>query len=88
MARKPIPDNTINSVLATIPMAIQARLAEKGPGTFASRHEIQGVLDEEFHELREALQSNIEKDYYKELMDIAVGAVFGMACMVEGTMDW
>lgn len=67
---------------------LAARLGEKGPGTFKSRHEILGVLQEEFHELVEAVQSNDRVDFEEELLDIMIGAYWGLASSKNRTLDW
>ena len=53
-----------------------------------SSHEILGILEEEQSELREAVRSNSEDKIWKELKDIAVGAIFGLVSIRDGRMDW
>ena len=64
------------------------RLGTKGWGSYASRHEILGILTEEYHELVEAVQSEpLEGSRHsvrEELLDIAVGCIFGVACIDGG----
>ena len=70
---------------------MEMRLKEKGRGTFASSHEILGVVTEEYLELIEAvkLHGNDKAQRVKhELLDIAVACIFGAACIDEGGMDW
>ena len=67
---------------------LEFRLKEKGTGSFASRHEIQGSIAEEYDELLDALRENDMEQYKKELIDIAVGAIFGIACINSGSLDW
>ena len=65
------------------------RLDQKGYGTFTSCHEILGVITEEIRELEDAIRTGKDGEYVgDELMDVAVGAVFGYICMREGTVDW
>ncbi len=64
------------------------RLKQKGFGTFASTHEIAGVVDEEHREMMDALRANDIINFKAELIDIAVGAVFGVACVNAQTLDW
>jgi len=64
------------------------RLNEKGSGTFSSRHEIQGCVTEEYHEAVVALKTNDVEHYKKELLDIAVSCIFGVACIESKTIEW
>ncbi len=64
------------------------RLEQKGYGTFASRHEILGVITEEYKEVVDAVHEKNPEAIKQELLDIAVGAIFGYACMNEKTVDW
>jgi len=67
---------------------LEYRLNEKGSGTLSSRHEIQGVLTEEYHEAIDALHHNDVEEFKKELLDIAVSCIFGIACIDAGTIEW
>jgi len=67
---------------------LRRRMAEKGPGTFSSTHEILGVIDEEYNELREAVHRNEMIDIEKELADIAVACIFSLACIHEDHLSW
>lgn len=64
------------------------RLQQKGYGTFTSSHEILGVITEEYYELIEAVKSNTLNEVKEELKDIAVGCIFAIACIEDGTIDW
>ena len=64
------------------------RLKEKGTGSFSSTHEIRGVMDEEFNELREAMHDKDMDAIAHELKDIFVAAVFGLACLRAGKLQW
>jgi len=46
-------------------------------------HESLGIITEEYWELIDACKQNDPVDVASELMDIAVGAVFGVASMME-----
>jgi len=86
--RKQVSEEAIDLALAEVKKFLVKRLAEKGYGTFASRHEILGVVTAEYHELVEAVEHKEEVDVRWELMDVAVGCVFGWACMKQETTDW
>ena len=67
-------------------MNLEKRIKEKGPGSYAGRHEIAGVLLEEFDELRAVLQNDSRhgtKHFIAELSDIAVVCLFGIASLTE-----
>jgi hypothetical protein len=81
MKRKPISKVTRELALSELAACLEARIGEKGDGSFASIHEIWGCLGEEWEELKEAIH---RKDFGKvesELMDVAVGAIFAYACL-------
>jgi len=63
-------------------------LHKRGVGTYASRHEIAGLIAEEYHELLEALKNNDMEEFKQELLDIAVACLFGIACIDDETLDW
>ena len=65
------------------------RLREKGYGSFVSVHEILGVLDEELYEYRTEVHSKSKNQQLKidELIDIAVGAIIGIASIESGGTD-
>jgi hypothetical protein len=86
--RKPIKKEEVEKALDDLSKKILFRLEEKGDGTFSSTHEILGILEEEMVEFKESVKKNHEKDIRKELLDIAVGAVFAVACIDAGYMDW
>lgn len=62
------------------------RLHTKGFGSFASSHEILGIIVQETHEFEATVH---KKDpSVDELFDIAVAAIFGVASITSGTTDW
>lgn len=68
---------------------LQYRLDTEGDHTYASKHEILGIIEEERHELIEAIQKNESKEVLiEELKDIAVACIFGIASLHSGTVDW
>ena len=93
--RTQITIDQINDGMHLLNEKLNHRLAEKGMGTFASKHEVLGVLEEEMDELKEAVRQHntydrdcVKDPVYEELMDIAVGALFGAICRSNKTMDW
>lgn len=66
------------------------RLRKKGYGAYASKHEVLGILTEEFKELIDAVQSQPvvggKNSVREELLDIAVGCLFGIASIDCGAI--
>jgi hypothetical protein len=86
--RVKVPPEKIAEAVDVFMTKLAFRLNEKGDGTFASRHEIQGSVTEEYHELVDALRENSVEEFEKELLDVAVACVFGVACIRNKTIDW
>ncbi len=84
LKRIPVSAQDINRGIKELEDKLFYRLATKGYGAYASRHEIYGILAEEMDELLDELRINTRpgyKNYRKELKDIAVAALYGMICM-------
>jgi len=79
--RVQISAKQVDACLEVLREEMYKRLQKHGYGSFASNHEIAGVVAEEYHEMMDALKSNDDAKYRSELLDVAVGAVFGVACM-------
>ncbi len=87
--RKLITNNGYtDSVMKDIRDALEMRLEEKGYGTYASIHEISGIMDEEVDEMKESVHENDQQHLRKELIDIAVTAVWGMVSIDAEGLDW
>jgi hypothetical protein len=83
------PDEVNRSIDEVIKKLFHRLENDKGYGTFASTHEILGVLQEEMHELLTAVHENAShEELIEELTDIAVGATFAIACINSKTLDW
>jgi NTP pyrophosphatase (non-canonical NTP hydrolase) len=69
---------------------LEYRLRKKGYGAYASKHEILGILTEEYKELIDAVQSQPvvggKNSVREELLDIAVGCLFGIASIDCGAI--
>jgi hypothetical protein len=82
--RPDVPAAAVERALKYVTSELYRRLNEKGWGAFVSCHEIVGIIDEEFDELKEAVHDNVEVSaVLSELADIAVPAIFGIACLDE-----
>jgi len=89
--RPHVSNDAIVSAMDEMWMALRKRLNEKGYGSFASKHEIMAVIDEEIDEVHDAVRMHGDEKHQqlaKELLDVAVGAVFGLACIRSETIDW
>jgi NTP pyrophosphatase (non-canonical NTP hydrolase) len=78
--RVEVSAEAIKESLKLLEEMINKRLEKHGKGTFVSNHEILGIITEEYYELIEAVNSNVTKYVRSELMDLAVGCIFGEAC--------
>jgi len=80
--RAELTDKEIEKSLALVKEKIEMRLLQKQRGAYIGNHETYGILSEEFNkELLDALKANDNEQFYCELIDIAVGAILGMASM-------
>ncbi len=61
---------------------------DKGWGAWLSRHEILGFLTEEYIETVEAVHDGAMVDVRRELIDVAVGCIFAIACIDSDSLDW
>ena len=86
--RREIPDHILERSLQFVRDEISRQLKDKGKGTFSSRHEILGMVDEEHDELKDAVRSEGIQRVKAELADIAVGCIWGIASIEAGTIDW
>jgi len=75
-------------MLLRLKAKIVQRLNQKGWGIFVSSHEINGILREEMREFEDAVLDNDAEQIDRELLDIAVAAIFGMVSLETGEMDW
>ncbi len=88
MKRIQITDKQINDILEKTRKKLYFRLKEKGYGTFSSKHEILGVLTEEYNEFINAVHNKDYDNMKEELLDLAIGAIFGLSCLDNNTIDW
>ena len=67
---------------------LEWRIKQKGPRSFASSHEVLGIITEEYGELIEAVKANDPEAVVRELHDIGVAAIFAVASAEAGGFDW
>ena len=88
MDRVQISRMQLNRALDSFESKLNNTLKKKGWGSFASRHEISGMLTEEYNEAIAEVHSGNNDKLEQELLDIAVGAVFAVACIQSKGIDW
>ena len=89
MERQQIDDKAIERAFMDTEHHMAFTLKKKGRHTFASRHEILGVLEEERHELVSAIHENkLPSEVRGELLDLAIVCVFAAACIDEDSLEW
>jgi len=87
--RREIHDEEIKAALQQLADKIDYRMHQKGKGSFSSGHEILGILMDEVQEYRDAVHLRMpDTNKVEELLDVAVAAVFGIACIQAGGTDW
>jgi hypothetical protein len=80
--RVEVLESEIAAAFSTLGESLKSRLMKHGKYCFIGPHEILGTVEEEMHELREAVISNKPDAVIGELLDVAVGALFGVASMM------
>lgn len=88
MARKEILKEKVDGAKQQLNDHLIKILTKKGTKTFASRHEIMGLLLEEFNELERANHKDDNNEFKYELLDLAATAIFAIACLDQNTLDW
>lgn len=72
-----VEPSDILMAIEDIETKIEFRIEQKGGYSYASPHEIYGILAEEVKEVLDEVQSNNDVELAKELMDVAVAALWG-----------
>jgi len=78
----------INLTFSQLQNKTRDRLGEKGAGILISRHEMLGVVEEEYHELVHAVESGSTTAVIDELVDIAVACIVSLASFKTGQVEW
>ena len=81
--RPDVSDAAVARAFMELRMALTDRVTRHGPGAFAGPHEIDGVLDEEIREWKHAVWINDNQGRRRELLDVAVVCLFGLASLEE-----
>lgn len=77
-----------DSAIRSIRDALERRLEEKGYSTYASTHEISGIIEEEYDEMKECVHDNDQQHLRKELIDIAVAVIWSIVSIDADGLDW
>jgi hypothetical protein len=76
-----ITEDLISDALTLLGISLRRRLTEKGCDSFVNAHETLGATEVEVAELREAVHLKDPQRISEELLDVAVGCVFGVASL-------
>jgi hypothetical protein len=77
-----------DSAIKDIRDKLEMRLEEKGYCTYASIHEISGIIGEKIDEMKEAVHGNDQQQLRKELISIAVCSIWGIVSIDADGLDW
>lgn len=87
--RQQLATAEFESALNSVAEKLDFRRRQKGDGTFASIHEALGVLQDELTEFRDEVHAKTNRTaQVEELKDIAVGAIWAIASIESGGVDW
>jgi len=87
--RATLSDTNILTAIDDMVAKLKYRIEQKGQGAWLSRHEILGILTEEFTEVIDEIHSKgRNRELKQELLDLAVGCIFAVACINQETLDW
>lgn len=89
--KKRVDRKLIDSTVNQLQRRIDKRLEQYGNRSFASRHEIFGLIAEEYYELINAVQTDKTKHIQHirgKLFDIAVACVWGILSIETNSTDW
>lgn len=86
--RAQITGENVNLVFKDLQRETAMRLNEKGNHILLSRHEIIGVITEEYNELVRAVEQGSLADVEDELKDIVVGGIVALASLKTGEVEW
>ncbi len=78
---------TVAESIVGIVHKLNKRLEQKSSSVFISSHEILGIVSEEFREFEDEVKKNDQVGIREELIDIAVGCIWGLVSIETG-VDW
>jgi len=77
--RPPVFPALIEEAIKELKWALEKQIRQYGSGCWVSPHEMLGQLQEEFLEFSQAVHADMPRAQRKELIDIAVAAIFSVA---------
>jgi len=87
--RQQLTTADLQLAVAGIAAKTDYRAKQKGVGVMASGHEILGIIEDEVQEYRDEVHAKSAAELkIEELKDIAVAAVWGIAFIQSGGVDW
>ena len=87
--RHQLTHENLQDAIASVGEKTGRRANQKGMGVMASNHEIFGIIKQETTEYEEAIHKKLsDEEKIEELKDIAVAAIFGIASIRSGGVDW
>ena len=87
--RHQLTNDDLIAALNSVGKKLMYRAEQKGLGCMASNHEIYGIIRQETGEYEEAIHKRMpQHEKVEELKDIAVAALFGIASIQSGGVDW
>lgn len=79
----------LEGAIQSVSVKTGLRAEQKGNGSMASSHEILGIIEDELQEYRDEVHAKSSAELkIEELKDIAVAAIFGIASIQSGGVDW
>jgi NTP pyrophosphatase (non-canonical NTP hydrolase) len=82
-----VNQDTIDKVFNFSKEHLKTRIIKHGSDSFISPHEILGILEEEIHELVDAVRENNNYHIVDELHDTITVCIFGIASLLTNE-DW
>lgn len=87
--RQQLTSHDLDHAVSVVHEKLRYRADQKGFGTYASIHEALGILNEEMKEFTDEVHAKQSKhNQVEELKDIAVGAIWAIASINSGGVDW
>jgi hypothetical protein len=87
--RQQLTPEDLEAAVKEVRKMLDWRSLQKGLGTMASNHEILGIIRQETNEYEDAIHGRLsDGEKVHELTDIAVAALFGIASIRSGGVDW
>lgn len=82
MTRTELSDRHFDMAIKLIKDHLNSVRAKRGNGATTSRHEVSGVLTEEYDEFLDTVRNNSsDAEYIHELLDVAVSCAWGIASL-------